>query len=300
MPEREEIKLVTPKLRHVRGRLSDWITQRWVQATGHRVDLSVDTWLRGPVGDVDVIGHDYFARLAARHGLEIDETSSPRGLLRHLSVLASPTCDTSAVPAEVAAFYERTSEYEFDVWSDWSPLFRPFGSLLATTFSRRLEQLNVPLSPLETSHGFNSRVLKLRDAEGNVRHTAWVRTLLSTGKTLYAGDYSTCRIPLDGTNCVKVAFPLPNGHATVVMRPFTDAGALTLRSAGRGFGDAGFYFFVSDGEDTGWARYVASLKEDIRVYVDDRGVTRADHSLQLWGIRFLRMHYRMRNAASAS
>ena len=41
---------------------------------------------------------------------------------------------------DVAQFYERTSEYDIDAWSEWSGPFRPLGSLLASLFSRRLEQ----------------------------------------------------------------------------------------------------------------------------------------------------------------
>lgn len=285
--------------RRSRGRLSDLVTQTWVRSTGRRINLGLEQWLRGPVGDVDVIGDDYFHRLAARSGFDVDVESSPRGLIERISTLAGPTCNPSALRPEVSAFYEQTSEYDFDVWSEWSLLFRPFGNVLAWVFSRRLRQLNVPLSPLDSSRGFHSTVLKLRDESGATRHTAWIRTLRSTGRTLYVGDYSTCVIPSDGTTCVKVSFPLPNGHATVIMRPTTsDDGSLVLRSAGRAFGDAGFYFFVSDGADGGWARYVESFKEEIRVYVDEHGTSRADHTLYIWGLRFLRLHYRMLKRAS--
>jgi hypothetical protein len=33
-----------------RGNLIDWLTQRWVCATGRRVDLAAEPWLAGPVG----------------------------------------------------------------------------------------------------------------------------------------------------------------------------------------------------------------------------------------------------------
>jgi hypothetical protein len=46
------------------------------------------------------------------------------------------------VDPAVAASYEQTSEYEFDVWSEWSWAFRPFGGMLALLFSQRLQQLN--------------------------------------------------------------------------------------------------------------------------------------------------------------
>lgn len=51
-----------------RGALVDRTTQRWVRATGRRVALDECPWLRGPVGDVDVIGTGFFTRLADRVG----------------------------------------------------------------------------------------------------------------------------------------------------------------------------------------------------------------------------------------
>ena len=194
----------------------------------------------------------------------------------------------------MAGFYENTARFEFDVWSEWCGAFRPFGGALAAIFSRRLQQLNVPLSPLDTKLGIKSQVVQLKDAAGTLVYTAWVRDLVSTGRTLYAGAYSTCTVPGYDGPCVKVVFPLPNGSATVIMRPESDAdGSLMLRSTGMRFGDPGFYFFVEKEPGHGWARYVRTLKEDIRVYVDPQGIVRADHELRIWGLRFLRLHYRM-------
>ena len=74
-------------------------------------------------------------------------------------------------------------------------------------------------------------------------------------------------------------------------------GSFVLTSAGRGFGDLGFYFVVHcDG--VAWARYVRSLRERIHVYPADGGDVRADHRLTLFGSTFLRLHYRMRRRSS--
>jgi hypothetical protein len=40
-----------------------------------------------------------------------------------------------------------------------------------------------------------SRILDLVDDDGNVIHTAWVRTLKSTGRVIYCGNYTTADIP---------------------------------------------------------------------------------------------------------
>ncbi|MGI8911088.1 MAG: hypothetical protein ACR2JR_11135 [Rubrobacteraceae bacterium] len=278
-----------------RGALVDWTTQRWVQATGQRVALDEYSWLERPVGDVDVIGTDFFARFADREGLTMVTDGPPRGLVENFAALAGPACSPSRVDARVVEFYEQTSEYEFDVWSEWRGGFRPFGSALAAIFSRRLQQLNVPLSPLDTSQGISTAVIQLVDAAGAVKHTAWVREIVASKRTLYAGSYSICRVPGFDGPCIKVAFPLPNGSANVIMRPESAPdGSFTVRSSGRSFGDPGFYFFVEAERGQGWARYLKALKEDIRVYVDPRGHLRADHNLRIWGATFLRLHYRMR------
>jgi hypothetical protein len=232
-----------------RGALVDRTTQRWVQATGRRVALDECSWLEGPVGDVDVIGADFFARFADREGLTIVADGPPRGLVEDFGALTGPACDPSQVDARVAEFYEQTSEYEFDVWSEWRGRFRPFGSALAAIFSRRLQQLNVPLSPLDTSQGISTAVIRLVDSAGAVTQTAWVREIVASERTLYAGSYSLCRVPGFDGPCVKVAFPLPNGSANVIMRPESAPdGSFTVRSSGRGFGDPGSTFSSRPGK----------------------------------------------------
>jgi hypothetical protein len=289
-----ESRVDTPWLGPSRGRLSDWVTQRWVEATGRRVLLAEHPWLDGPTGGPDVIGADFFHRHAAARGLVVDEQSTPRGLLDDFSALAGPTFPVERVAPAVVRFYERTSEYGLDVWSQWCGAYRPFAALLAVLFSRRLQQLNVPLSPLDTSLGVGNRVLKLRAPDGRAVLTAWVRELVASRHTLYAGSYGVCRVPGEPGPCMRVVFPLPNGSAIVVMRPELHAdGSVSVSSFGHGFGGAGFYFYVGDGPDRGHARYVRTLKESIRVFPGTDGAVRADHALDLFGATFLRLHYRM-------
>ncbi|HTV21525.1 MAG TPA: hypothetical protein VMG12_22710, partial [Polyangiaceae bacterium] len=189
----------------------------------------------------------------------------------------------------------QTSDYDFDAHSEWSGLFRPFGGALSSIFSKRLQQLNVPLSALDTERGMLSRVLRLFDEQGRSAGAAWVREAVATKQTVYAGNYTHCCVPGFGGECVRVAFPLPNGYALVIMKPQSHAdGSFTLRSEGARFGDPGFYFFVESAPGHGWARYVASFKESIHVFLDERAALRADHELSIWGTRFLRLHYQMR------
>ena len=85
------------------------------------------------------------------------------------------------------------------------------------------------------------------------------------------------------------------------MRPeIHDDCSLSVVSDGRRFGDPGFYLVVQDGLDA-WARYVPSMKETIHVYsAGGNGVVRADHTLRIWGLIFLRLHYRLQRKARLS
>jgi hypothetical protein len=209
--------------------------------------------------------------------------------------------DALSVHACVARFYERTATYELDAWAQWCGLFKPFGWLLAVLFSRRLQQLNVPLSGLDTSRGVTSEILQFIDpGTSALRHTAWYRRLPGTGHVLYAGFYSVCALPGHGDPCVKVVFPLPNGNAIVIMRTEVPPdGSLVLISAGDRFGEPGFSFTVHGDRGTVWARYVRALREKIHVFQAEGGLLRADHNITYFGATFLRLHYRMKYLGTA-
>jgi hypothetical protein len=284
-----------------RGFLTDWVTQQWVRLTGRRISLSDHLWLDGPVGDTHRIGKHFFPRYAEQNGWNLQE-GGRLGLIENFGDLSNDHADLSAVSPAVKNFYEQTSEYELDAWSEWHGLYRPFGRILAMLFSRRLQQLNIPLSSLDSSRGMTSRVLQMRDPHsGRLLQAAWVRELLATQNILYAGSYSICAIPGHPGPCVKVVFPLPNGNAIVLMQPEVHRnGSFTVTSAGKRFGDPGFYFVVHSQQGTIWARYLPSLQESIHVYPAETGTVRADHVLWLWSREFLRLHYRMRSTAASS
>ncbi len=280
------------------GYLSDWVTQQWVRLTGRRIRLADHCWLDGPRGNTRGIGKGFFAGYASQHGLEIVEDGT-RGLMPDFRAVAGASLDPDMVAPVVRDFYEKTSAYELDVWSEWHGMFKPFGTALAVLFSRRLQQLNIPLSPLDSSKGMSSDVLQMWDRRsGRLVQTGWVRELHATRNLLYAGSYSICTVPGYPSPCVKVVFPLPNGNAIVLMKPESHPdGSFSLTSSGKGFGDPGFYFTVQGQGETIWARYVQSMQERIAVYAAERGTARADHILWLWGQPFLRLHYRLRKAA---
>lgn len=272
-----------------------------VRATGDRVSLDEYRWLDGPIGHTRLIGKSFFVDFAKRQGLDIVETG-PRGLVQDFAPLAHGYCREDKVSHSVRDFYEQTSEYELDASSEWRGGFQVFGTALVHLFSRRLKQLNVPLSSLDSSRGITSEVLQLCDpVSGLAVQTAWVRHLLATGNVLHAGSYWPCHIPGHGGRCIKVVFPLPNGNAIVIMSPEAHAdGSFSVTSAGQRFGDPGFYFVVYNGTANPWARYIRSLRETIKVYEAEPGAVRADHNLWIWGQQFLRLHYRMRRVGKSA
>ena len=278
-----------------RGYLSDWITQRWVHLTGRRVDLASETWLAGPIAPTTGIDSDYFGTLAKTENLRLTQPHRPTGIISEFTDLRGGSFVPENVHPSVTKFYEQTSAYDLDAWAQWCGIFRPFGWLLAVLFSRRIQQLNVPLSGLDTSKGITNEVFQFMDsATGLLRYTAWFRRLPGTGNVLYAGFYSVCKLPNCSAPCVKVVFPLPNGNAIVIMRTECRAdGSFVVLSAGEGFGEPGFYFTIRTDNGAVRARYVRSFQESIHVYPAENGFVRADHVLKYCGAIFLRLHYRM-------
>ena len=264
----------------------------WVKATGRRFHLNDVPWLDGPVGGVDVIADAWLNAHAERLGARARE-SPDSGLVADLAVLESDDFAVSAVHPRIREFYEHTARWQLDVWSQWSPLMRPGGVLLSALFSRRLQQLNLPLNPLDVSRGMTSRVVQVVHDDGAIDGTAWVRTLRATGDMVFGGYYGTTLLPAGG-HAVRVVFPLPNGSLTVLLRPVSHAdGSLELVSPSGRFGDAGAYLVVRrPGSPSGWARRVP-LPETFLVFVDEDGVVRTDHELRLWNAPVIRLHYRL-------
>jgi hypothetical protein len=264
---------VNPWLGARRGHLSDWTTQQWVRTTGRRVDLREDAWLDGLSAPTTGIGERFFGDLAPADGL-----------LPSFEALRSPAFDPGAVDPRVVAFYERTAHFRLQLWSQWSPVHRPFGRLIDRIFAQRLGQLRLPLAPLDTSRGVAQELLS------SPTGTAWLRRRLPEGEVLFAGLYSVGRPRSSAGPCVKTVFPLPNGYAAIFLVPRARPdGSFELVSPPGAFGEPGFYFVVRDG-DRAWSRTVAAMTEHLHVYVEGSDV-HADHALRLWGRPFLRLHY---------
>lgn len=276
--------------------LQDWVSQQWVMATGQRYLPADVPWLDGPFGECDVIADHYVDRFAVENDLTIERDAPGAGLVDSAEAFGLDAAPKRRLQPEIAVFYERTTDYQLDVWSQWNPVFGLGGRLVRRLYSRRLRQLDLPQRPLDTARGLVSNLLQLRDRRtGTLRYALWYRRLRATGQVVYSGVYTTCRLP-DGRVCVKVAFPLPRGNATVLLAPTVgERGELDLLSSGERFGDPGLYLLLRDGRGRHWAKHVRSFRERITVGVDhqEENVLRADHVLTLWRRQVLQFHYRM-------
>ena len=154
------------------------------------------------------------------------------------------------VRPEIRDFYEHAAQYQLEVWTEVSLTGRFFLWLLVEFISRRMDQLNFPISSLEVAKGMSSEVLQLFDPNsGAVEATGWLRRLKSSGNVIYAGIYSVVQVPGEDNPCVKVTFPC-RGSANVYLRPVAHAdGSFGLDSSGGGFGRSGFYRVVDAGPD---------------------------------------------------
>ena len=277
----------------LRGALVDRVTQRWVIATGRRIDVAGgERWLDGPVGDPGGIGDRWVDVHAARHGAEVVE-GPEQGLLPRFAALA-PSLDVAAVAPQIVAFYETTAAWSIDLWSRWARWAEPGGRLINTLFAHRLRQLSLPLDSLDVAEGMDSRVAAIVGSDGDHLGTVWQRTLRATGAMVFGGFYGLSTLPGATGPSVRVVFPLPNGSLTVFLRPeATSAGGLLLSSGPGRFGDDGAYLVVRpEVANYGWARRVP-LHERFALYAEPDGSVRCDHRLDLGPLELLRLRYRL-------
>lgn len=264
-----------------------------IRIFGRSMHESSAPWLSGPVGS-DYIGDKPYEEVAAREQLELVRRASAGGLVPDFAVLDGPAFAVNQLRPEVRHFYEHTATYRMDMWSATSFPGNVGLWLLVTTISRKVNQLNFPLSALDSAKGMDSEIVLLKQPDGRVRYSGWYRRLVDTGRTIYTGFYMTTRVPHCSNPCVKVVFPMPNGNATVILRPAVDEhGNLRLSSKGARFGDAGFYRLQRiDGQRLRVWR-IHTLHEEFRVYVDHDNVLRCDHSVRFLGLPILHLHYRI-------
>jgi hypothetical protein len=275
----------------VQGHRLDLLTQYWVKLTGRTVDLHRTPWLDGPSGLPSNIGDEWVDGFTASIGAR-SEKDATSGLVQDIAALDGDGFSAALLAPKVVEFYEHTSEWRLEVWSRWSAPFRPLGAALSGLFSKRLQQLNLPLDPLEVSRGMTSEVTRVVTTDGSWIGTAWQRTLRATEQTVFGGFYGVVSLPSEKRPSIRVVFPLPNGRLSVFLRPENaPRGGLRLVSEGSRWGEVGAYLVVAEG-DRGWTRRVP-LPEVFDVFVDEEGTLRANHVLRLYRWEVIRFHYRL-------
>lgn len=274
-------------------KIQDWITQEWVILFGKKITLSEHSWLIGPLGCLDIIGEDYVHDLAEKENLTIDHEAKRRGLISAMNNLVTSTTERAKLSPMVVDFYENTTQYNFLFSVQWNSVFRFFGILISTLFSKRLQQLNIPTRNSLHSEALNSKLISLIEpANKEPKYTFWLRSIKSNGTPIYSGIYGTGVLP-SGKPCIKAVFPLPNGNATVLMVPVVGRnGELILESSGKQFGDAGFYFLLKDSKGEYWSKYVKSFRDRLIVTQEQEGLF-AEQILTLWHKEVLRFNYRI-------
>ncbi|HWN74840.1 MAG TPA: hypothetical protein VNO13_03800 [Candidatus Udaeobacter sp.] len=264
-----------------------------VRLTGKRIRKSEAPWLDCVLGKPGVIGAGVYQRIAEEEKLAISQPSNA-GLIPSFENLRGPSFDPERVDPRIRHFYEHTALYKLEVWSEVYFAGKFVLWLLVEFISRRMDQLNFPISSLEVAKGMTSEIVQLREpVSGRLAYTGWLRRFRATGKVIYAGLYSVSQTPGEANPCVKVTFPC-YGSSSVYLRPcvYVD-GTFGLVSTGAAFGRSGFYRVVESGAEHWRVRNFKTLHEIFHVYADEDGVLRTDHEITFVGHTILRLHYKM-------
>jgi hypothetical protein len=270
-----------------------------VRLTGRRIRKSEMPWLDCVLGKPGVIGTRVYQRIADEQKLEIGQPPDA-GLIASFESLRGPSFDPDRADPRIRHFYEHTALYKLEVWSEVYFAGKFVLWLLVEFISRRMDQLNFPISSLEVAKGMTSEIVQLREPDsGRLAYTGWLRRFRATGKVIYAGLYSVTQVPGEANPCVKVTFPC-FGSSNVYLRPCVYAdGTFGLVSTGAAFGRSGFYRIVESGAEHWRVRNFTTLHEIFHVYADEDGILRTDHEITYVGLTILKLHYKMTPTLSA-
>jgi hypothetical protein len=275
------------------GKLLQFCIEWLVRITGRRVEKSTAPWLECVLGKPGLIGSGIYQQLADAQNLELS-VADDAGLIPDFSALRGPSFDPDRVHPKVRHFYEHAALYHLEVWSEIYLAGKFVLWLLVQFISRKMNQLNFPISSLEVAKGMTSEIVQLRErGSGKLVHTGWLRRFRSTGKVIYAGFYSVTRVPEEENPCVKVTFPCYGSSSVYLRTHLYEDGSFGLYSTGAAFGGSGFYRILEAGHDAWKVRLFRTLHESFHVYQDQDGVLHTDHTITFLGLTVLRLHYKM-------
>lgn len=133
-------------------------------------------WLLGPFGKRNGIGLKFIEQLAEEEGLIFYNEQQNKGLIRSIDQFKLSADARSKLSEEVADFYVNTSAYDLKLSVKWNPIFKLFGRLLRILFSKRIEQLNVPIKKIADAEKLSSEIIQLVNPETKeVKRTIWLR-----------------------------------------------------------------------------------------------------------------------------
>jgi len=269
------------------------IVELLVRIAGKRLRHSDAPWLKCPLGDSVLIGTGIYERIAVEEKLELRHAPTA-GLIPNFELLRGPSFDPDPVHPRVRHFYEHTAEYQMEAWSEVSLVGKFFLWLLVEFISKRMDQLNFPISPMEMARGMTSQIIQLvRPETGELLYTGWLRRLKSSGAVMFAGIYSIAKIPGESNPVVKVTFP-DRGSANVYLVPINyPDGSFGLQSFGRTFGGSGFYRLAESGSEHWHVRLFKTLHEVFHVYEDSEKFLRTDHTISFLEMKIVRLHYKI-------
>lgn len=275
----------------MKQQVQDWFTQQWVILWGRKISSSSHAWLLGPFGAIGDQGEDFIYHLAHKEGLNVRRNCQHTGILPDINALHLPSDQQQRLTQSIVDFYEKTAHYTIKIELNWNPFFKGFGYLVHLFFGRRIKQLNIPTNTGVLPQNIGSEIIQLLDPiTQNVQHTFWLRTYESNGDVLFSGLYGTGQLPT-GETIVKVVFPLPQGNATVLLKPeITAEGNLLLQANGSAFGGAGFYFLLRDTKKQDWAQHIASFTDQLLVEASGSSL-KAYQQLKLAGFTVLTITY---------
>lgn len=273
-------------------KFQDWFTQQWVIFTGRKFNQTIEKWLIGPFGELNGIGEKFISQLAENEKLSIHRDLKDKGLLTSIKQLNLRDDEIKNLSQKVIDFYEKTSNYELEFQVKWNLYFKPFGFIVNRLFSKRIDQLNIPLQNTKQKK-LISEIIQLIDQETNdIKYTVWLRKVEHTGEVVYSGIYGTCKLPSNQT-CIKAVFPLPKGNATVIMKPSVGKdNELILDSSGKKFGNAGFYFLLNDSKNNHWAKFVSSFTDKL-IIQEKEDYLIATQTLKLWNLKVSEFNYKI-------
>lgn len=279
------------KIASFNQKFQDWVTQQWVILFGTKINANDYKWLLGPFGKINGIGLKFIEQLAENEQLIIDDAQANKGLLQSINQLELTSIELNKLSKNVIDFYENTSNYNFELKVKWNPFFKVFGVLLKLLFSNRIEQLNIPMKNNQNSKTLKSKIIYLIKKDSKkLKRIIWLRKFKNTEQVVYSGVYETCLIP-KGQTCIKAIFPLPNGSATVILKPTVgENGELILNSSGNRIGDSGFYFLLKDAKGNLWTKFIKSFKDKL-VVSSSNGKLKAIQTLTMWNLRVLQFSY---------